>query len=96
MSFVSLDSKPVDYKWCYTWYLLPQQRLQDGQVPAVPQAEDNHLPGVVEPRSSGHVELRAARGNEGAHRVAWTQNNRTTEHVRTGGDGGRPHVGREE
>ncbi len=47
--------------------LLSQQRLQDGQVSAVLQGEDNDLAGVVEPRGSGHIELKAPRGNERTH-----------------------------
>lgn len=41
--------------------LFSQQGLQDGQVSSVLQGEHNDLPCVVEPWSSGHVELRAAR-----------------------------------
>lgn len=39
--------------------LLSQKCLQDRQLPGVLQGEDNDLPGVVEPRSSSRVELRA-------------------------------------
>lgn len=53
--------------------LLSQQGLQDGQVSGILQGEDDDLAGVVKPRSSGHIELRAARWNEWTHRVTWNQ-----------------------
>ncbi|KAF3855420.1 hypothetical protein F7725_023475 [Dissostichus mawsoni] len=45
---------------------LSQRRAEAGVLRA---REHDDLPGVVEPRSSGHVELSAARGNEGTHRI---------------------------
>lgn len=44
--------------------LLSQKCLQDRQLPGVLQGEDNDLPGVVEPRSSSRVELRAVGRDE--------------------------------
>ena len=44
--------------------LLSQQRLQDGQVSGILQGEDDDFAGVVEPRRSGHVQLRASRRDE--------------------------------